>query len=284
MSDIYDLTGVESYNPPGPIEIPAEADQPDPREIVSSSGAGGGWNWLTQLWNDITGVTAANIEAEAAAAASTTEVDATQAAIDEQRRQFDAMQELMAPWVTQGTDALARLGQYETAGSDALARQRALMGLDGPEAQAAALQGISSSPEMAAMIGQGENALLQQGSATGGLRGGNVQGALAQFRPQVLSQLLNQQYSKLGGLIDMGQGITMNRAALGQASSAGMAAGGMQQASSLGDLLMRQGGAIAGGQIAAGQAASNASNLAWQPARDAAQLGLALGLRGLGVF
>lgn len=234
------------------------------------------WSWLTNFWNDITGVTAANIEAEsaleasntqaagetaaantmatAAGAAAETQRAAAQLAIDEQKRQFAAMQELLKPWVEQGSSALAGLKPYEAAGTDALSRQRALMGLDGADAQRAAIEGISGSPEMTGLVQQGENALLQQGAATGGLRGGNMQGALAQFRPSMLSNLINQQYSKLGGLIDMGQGITMNRAALGQASSAGLAAGGMNNASSLGNLFTQQGGAIAGGQLGAGQA------------------------------
>jgi hypothetical protein len=198
--------------------------------------------------------TAATTEATASTNAAQIQADAAQAAIDQQAEQFAAMQEILKPWVDQGTQAMSGLDQYQQAGSDALTRQRALMGLDGPDAQRAAMEQISSSPEMMGMIQQGENALLQQGAATGGLRGGNTQGALAQFRPQVLSSLINQQYGKLGGLIDMGQGITMNRAALGQASASGLAAGNLQQASSMGNLLMQQGGALAGGILGAGQA------------------------------
>lgn len=294
MSDMYDLTGVGAYNPPEVIDpedpLPGRGaggrrvygDDGEIIPITDSSGSEG--SWLQNIWNDLTGVTAANLATQAATTAADTESAATQLAIDEQRRQFDAMQEILRPWVSQGTQALTELGQYETAGSDALSRQRALMGLDGPDAQRAAIEGLSSGAEMTGLIGQGEDALLQQGAATGGLRGGNVQGTLAQFRPQMLSSLINQQYSKLGGLINMGQGIAMNRATLGQASASGMAAGGMQNASSLGDLFMRQGSAIAGGQLAAGQGAANASNLSMQPFRDAGQMAFALGLKGLGVF
>jgi len=209
---------------------------------------------------------AAETAATAATDAATTQSDSAQAAIDQQAEQFEQMQEILSPWVDQGTESLGQLDQYQQAGSDALARQRALMGLDGVDAQRAAMEQISSSPEMTGMIQQGENALLQQGAATGGLRGGNTQGALAQFRPSVLSSLINQQYGKLGGLIDMGQGITMNRAAMGQASAAGMAAGNLQQASSMGNLLLQQGNAIAGGQLAAGNAYANqqlAAGQAW---------------------
>jgi hypothetical protein len=91
------------------------------------------------------------------------------------------------------------------------------------------------------MTQQGENAILQNASATGGLRGGNVQAALSQFRPQALNALIEQQYGRLGGL-----------AQLGQASAAGQGAQGMQSASNIGNLFANQGAATAGGQIAQG--------------------------------
>ena len=50
------------------------------------------------------------------------------------------------------------------------------------------------------MVRQGEEAILQGASATGGLRGGNVQAALAQFRPAMLNRFVQQQYERLGGL------------------------------------------------------------------------------------
>jgi hypothetical protein len=171
----------------------------------------------------------AKMQADAAEDAAKTQGAAAEAGIAEQRRQFDAMQKLLSPYVQTGTDAMAQ--------------QRAMAGLDGPEAQAEAMRAISESPEMAALTQQGENAILQQGSATGGLRGGNIQGALAQFRPQMLSSLINQQYGRLGGLTQ-----------IGQASAAGVGAAGMQTGQLIAGLLGQQGAAAAGAQMAAGQA------------------------------
>ena len=192
------------------------------------------------------------IAAGAAGNAADTQSAAADAGIVEQRRQFDKMQEILAPYVNTGTDAMSQM--------------RALNGLDGPEAQAAAMRSISESPEMAAMAQQGENALLQQGSATGGLRGGNIQGALAQFRPQMLSSLINQQYGRLGGLAQMGQ-----------ASAAGVGSAGMQTGANIADLLGQQGAAIAGGQIAAGNAAQ-------QPLNMIGQMAGLYGMNKMGVF
>jgi hypothetical protein len=197
---------------------------------------------------------AAGVQSEAAIKAAEIQAKSTADAIAEQQRQFAAMQEIMKPWIEQGNAQLSGLDQYQAAGSDALKQQRALMGLDGQEAQRAAISSLSGSAQIEALAQQGENALLQQGSATGGLRGGNIQGALAQFRPAMLSELINQQYSKLGGMIDMGQSITMNRAALGQASAAGVGSAGMQSASSIGNLLSQGGNAAASGIWNAGQA------------------------------
>jgi hypothetical protein len=171
----------------------------------------------------------AYIQSKSAKEAAETQSEAAEAGIAEQRRQFDAMQQLMSPYVQTGNDAMAQ--------------QRAMSGLDGPEAQRAAIEAISSSPEMIAMTQQGENAILQQGSATGGLRGGNVQGALAQFRPQALSSLINQQYSRLGGLTQ-----------IGQASAAGVGSAGMQTGQSIAGLYGQQGAAAANAQLASGQA------------------------------
>jgi hypothetical protein len=161
--------------------------------------------------------------------AAKTQAASAQAGIEEQRRQFDVMQQQLSP--------------YTQAGMSSLSMQQDLMGANGPEAQQRAIAMIQSSPEMAAMIGQGENAMLQNAAATGGLRGGNLQGALAQFRPQVLSSLISNRFNQLGGITQ-----------LGQASAAGVGAGAMQSGADIANLLQQQGAAQAGGQLAAGQA------------------------------
>jgi len=139
---------------------------------------------------------------------------------------------------------VALMTPYVTAGTGAIGEQQALIGLEGPEAQRAAMAGFEQSPLFQSITQQGESAILQNASATGGLRGGNVQAALAQFRPQVLNSLIEQQYGRLGGL-----------STLGQAAAAGQGAQGMESASNIGNLLANQGAATAGGQIARGNVA-----------------------------
>lgn len=157
--------------------------------------------------------------------------------IGEQKRQFDMVRETLAPYITAGNKALKGLKPYQKAGLAALSGQRDLIGLNGTDAQKAAIAGLENSPEMAAYIQQGENALLQNAAATGGIRGGNTQGALAQFRPSMLAGMINQQYERLGGLTGLGANTTGMVYQTGASSAAGQANAGMQLAAGIGNTL-----------------------------------------------
>jgi len=169
---------------------------------------------------------------KAASQASSAQQQASQAGIEEQRRQFEAVRELLAP--------------YTQAGLPALQQQQALLGLSGAEAQQAAISAIENQPGFQSMIQQGENAMLQNASATGGLRGGNLQGAMSQFRPQMLSQAIQDQYARLGGMTS-----------LGQQSASGVGTAGMQTGRGIADLLGQMGAARAGGILGQAQSKSN---------------------------
>lgn len=182
-----------------------------------------------------TGYFGAKAQSNATDKASAAQVESSAASIAETRRQFDEVQKLLAPFIA--------------AGGGALTGQMAIAGASGPAAQKSAISTIEASPEFAALTKQGENAILANASATGGLRGGNVQGALQLFRPQLLSQLIQQQYERLGGLT-----------ALGQASATGQAAAAQQTGANISGLLTQQGQALAGGAIAQGNATAGFLN------------------------
>lgn len=184
----------------------------------------------------IGGVLGSRAQRKAAESAGAAQVQAAELGIEETRRQFDAVQELMKPYVE--------------AGGGALESQQALLGLLGEERQAGAISGIDESPLFQALAGQGEEALLQRASATGGLRGGNIQGALAQFRPQLLSQQIQQQFQNLSGITNVGQ-----------ASAVGQAAAGQQTGVNISNLLGQQGAAQAGASLAQGKAKAELFNL-----------------------
>lgn len=113
--------------------------------------------------------------------------------------------------------------------------------------QQQAISQLEGSAAFQALARQGETGILQNASATGGLRGGNVQGALAQFRPALLNQFLEQQYSRLGDL-----------AKVGQASAAGVGAAGITSATNIGNAYTQAGQAQAGNALAQGQAINTA--------------------------
>lgn len=211
---------------------------------------------------------AASAQTQAAQAGVDAQLESTRLSINEQRRQFDEAKRLLQPYVQAGEGALRDLSPYARAGQTGLNAQLALAGLSGPAAQRRAIQQIEGGPEFQALTEAGEEAILQNASATGGLRGGNTQAALAQFRPQVLSQLINQQYSRLGGFTNLGRSTTQDIFARGQAAAAGQAAAGQNlageisglygnQAANVGNLLAQQGAAQAGSALAQGQTWGN---------------------------
>lgn len=223
------------------------------------------------------GITGTKQAAKAAEKAGETQAQAAERAIEEQRRQFERTLEILQPFVSAGAEALpgvspyrelgieqiGALREFAAVGPEALRQQRALAGLAGPEAQRAAISQIEGDPAFQALARQGEEAILQRASATGGLRGGNVQAALGQFRPALLNQFIEQQYGRLGGLAGVG-GTTAGSlfgtglestelvARLGQASAAGQAAGATTLGTNVANLLQNAAAARAGGIVAGG--------------------------------
>lgn len=198
-----------------------------------------------------------SMEADAAGDASAMQSASAQAGIDEQRRQFDAMRQLLQPYVDAGNQALGGLQPYAQIGAPALAQQKALAGLSGAGAQNSAISAIEASPLFQAQIRQGEQSLLSNASATGGLRGGNIQAALAQFRPQMLTSEIERQYNRLGGLSGLGNLNTQYLAQMGQSSAAGVGAQGSAMGANIANLLQQQGAAQAGGALGRASAYSN---------------------------
>lgn len=150
-----------------------------------------------------------------------------------------------------GQQAQQGLDPYAQAGQNALQQQQALSGALGPDAYNAAVAAIQGGPQFQAMQQQGEEAILANSAATGQLGGSNTQGALAQFRPQLLSQLINDQYARLAGLSSGGQ------SAASQQGAFGLNGAGMQA-----DIFGQQGQAQAGGILGQQAALNNGRNQA----------------------
>lgn len=201
----------------------------------------------------VSGYMGSKAQKKAANTAANAQIESSEMGVEEQRRQFDAIQKLLKPYVDAGTGGLT--GQQD------------LLGINGNAAQQAAINNINNSSEMQTYLKQGENAILQNASATGGLRGGNTQAALAQFRPQLLNQLINQRYQNYAGLT-----------ALGQNAAAGTGNAGMQTASNISNLYQQSGAAQAGAAMASGQANANM----WNSLNGA--IGSVAGMKMMGMF
>lgn len=112
--------------------------------------------------------------------------------------------------------------------------------------QQRAIDDLANGAQFTSLVRQGEDAILANAAATGGLRGGDTQAALAQFRPQMLQALIDKQLANLGGIAANGQNAAGNVGSAAQNS-------GAQVNAALGD----RGAALAGRYIAGGQATSN---------------------------
>lgn len=181
------------------------------------------------------GIYSSSQQGKAAGKAADAQAQASQAGIDEQRRQFDTMQALLKPYVT--------------AGNQSLSAQQDLLGLNGANAQQQAINGIKAGPAYTSAMASGANLITQNAAATGGLRGGNTQDALGRYGGDLLTTLTQNQFANLGGLTSLGQN-----------SAAQTGNAGMQSASNISTLLAQQGSANAGGYIAQGNANAGMAN------------------------
>ena len=214
--------------------------------------------------------------------AANAQTQANAQAIAEQRRQFDKVQQLLAPYVQGGNTGLQSLISLSGAGGGAFSpsaylaqnpdvaaeaqrlvstgeiqtpEQYAQMHYQqfgqaegraaptGFDAQQQFVSQIEGSPVFQGLVRQGEQGILQNASATGGLRGGNVQGALAQFRPAMLNQQIQQQLANFQGI-----------ASLGQNAAVGTGNAGLQTGQNIAGFMQDSGQARAYGALGQGQA------------------------------
>jgi hypothetical protein len=173
-----------------------------------------------------------NQASKASAKAAQAQSEAASAGIAATKEQFDQVVKLMEP--------------YREAGYKSINAQQAIAGLMGPEAQGQEIQSILNGPQYQTMVAQGENAIRQNASATGGLRGGNIQAALGRYRPELLNSLIQQQFGNLNAITGTGQAAASNQA---QASQ--------QTGASIAGQYTNMGAGQAAGYIGQGQAAVN---------------------------
>lgn len=157
---------------------------------------------------------------------------------------------------------------YQMAGAQALGQQSDLLGLNGAGVQQSSIDALRASPLYQSLFANGQNTLLANASATGGLRGGDMQRGLADFGRDSLAQVIQQQLGNLGGLGQQGLAATGGIASLRNNNNAINA-----------QLLYGQ-----GANNAYGVTQANANNLAGNNAIGSALGGIDIGslLSGLG--
>lgn len=140
------------------------------------------------------------------------------------------------------TRAQGSLKPYQRAGRNASTQMADLQGLNGRQAQNAAMRSYQQSPGMQYALDQAERAITRNAAATGGLGGGNVLRALQENAVGIAQQDYNNYFNQLSGMANQGMNanqigaglsgqqanlsaqIPMNTAALqsGNAMNAGM--------------------------------------------------------------
>lgn len=159
--------------------------------------------------------------------------------------QYDEIRNLLMPFIQQGefgmegrNDVLGELRNWGDTG----------------------LQRVKNNPLTQGILRSAEDSVLANASATGGLRGGNVQDALARTRTGILSALENQQYNRTAGLYDAYGNIVggaQNAAGILGGLNSANSQRGAQYAQQMGGLAQQQGAAQAGGILGMGSALSS---------------------------
>lgn len=195
------------------------------------------------------GLTGANAQASAAQGAANSQEAAAMAGIQQQQQEFNQVQQLESPFVNAGTGAL---GGYNST----LSQLANLTGANGNGAQQSAINGLTSNPLYTTSMALGQQSILANASATGGLRGGNTIASLGYLPNQVLSNTLQTQIGNLQSTLG-GYG---NLVGVGQNAAAGVGNAGMSTGNNITNLLGQQGSAQAGAQIAGGNATASGIN------------------------
>lgn len=133
---------------------------------------------------------------------------ATQAGIDEQRRQFDITQQNQAPWLEAGQGALANLAKLN----------------------AGDMSGFYESPDYQFALDQGLQARDRSAASRGGLFSGGHQADLLKFGQGLASQNYGDYYNRQAAMAGVGQTAANNLGSFGQ-----------NTANSLSDLYNQQG-------------------------------------------
>lgn len=139
-----------------------------------------------------------------AAKAARIQAKAYKQGLAQQQAQFDVTQKNVSPWIQGGDSALQQI--------------LTLLGIGGGDQQGA-IDALKASPLFTSLYNTGSDTILQNASATGGLRGGNTQNSLANFGSSLLAQVIQNQLANLGGVSGLGESAATGLGQISQQNS-----------------------------------------------------------------
>jgi hypothetical protein len=142
------------------------------------------------LFSFLGGILGASAEKKASRGAQAAEVDALNKAMGIQQANLQQTRGDLAPEFGLGNSAIGAYGD--------------LTGANGNDKWSAALAALKDSPLYQSLFRNGQETLLQNASATGGMRGGNTERGLADFGSDTLSTTLQQRLQELMASIGIG--------------------------------------------------------------------------------
>lgn len=140
----------------------------------------------------------------------------------------------------------ADLAPYREAGTTALSRYRDLLGFNGPDAAATALQGYTQSPFLPQLVKDTTSAVENSRAARGNLFGGGALGEIGNRAGQLYLGDYNNYLSRVAGQVDTGQNAAAQTGTFGSNS-----------ATAQGNNLLTAGNAQAAGAINTGNSINN---------------------------
>jgi hypothetical protein len=226
------------------------------------------------------GVASSAIGAHSAGSAADQQKAAAQAAIDEQKRQYDLTRSDLQPWTTAGTGALSQLTSGTAPGGSLVTPYGATY--QTPGAFVAPTLDNTNDPGYAFRLASGEQALARGAAAGGGAFSGGTLAALTRYGQDYASNEYQNVYNRALGTYNTnvntglnayntqfnayntGQTNQFNRlaalAGMGQSSTNTLVNAGANAANQTSDLLTQQGNAGAAGTLGTGSAINNGIN------------------------
>lgn len=155
--------------------------------------------------------------------------------------QLDYLNRAMGMEQEQRTQDRADFAPFREFGTSAIQPAGDLLGFNGAPAQQTGIDAIRASPWYQALFRNGQEAVLQNASATGGIRGGNTERGLADFSSDTLATSIDRYLQQAMGAIGVGSGATTSGSAAGQ-----------NTANQIAQILGNQGQVRAGGLLTRG--------------------------------